>query len=106
MTKRATRGQVDEMRHGPSNATRMARCAVAGESPARVVRRPRRRSVLDRFMADGTVVLRREMTLHTMRALGGIEAPAMRRWLRAVVALHARIFLVAHAATLPVPRRL
>ena len=106
MTKCAARGQVDEMRGRPSDATRVAQRTIPSETAGRVVRRPGRCAVIDRFMADRTIVLRREMTLHAMRVLWAVPTPAMRGWLRTVVALHARIFFVAHAATLPVPRRL
>ncbi len=84
----------------------MTQRTVAGESTAGVVRRRWRRAVLEVIVTDGAVVLRREVTLHAMRASGSIKAPAMRPGLRTVVALDARVFLMAHAATLPVPRRL
>ena len=106
MTRGAASGQVDQMRYGAPNPARVTQRTVPGESTGGVVRRAGRRAVLEVIVADGAVVLGREMTLHTMRALGSIEAPTMRHRLRTVVAFHARVFLMAHAATLPVPRRL
>ena len=94
------------MRGRPSDATRVAQRTIPGETALRVVWGAGCCAVIDRIMADRTIVLGWEMALHTMGALGSVKAPTMRRRLRTVVALDARIFLMAHAATLPVPGRL
>ncbi len=92
------------MWRGAGDSTGVTGRAVARVSAPGIVRRSGRTLMLNRLVTDRTIGFGGHMALNTMIISGRPKVRPMRTGLRVFVAFHARVFFVAHAAALAVPR--